>query len=63
MRRSSEDEVRPIMSGADPTRALSPHDVMPTPGPNPDFAPRMKTMRRRASSPPSAARPGRLSLV
>lgn len=62
VRRSSEEEVRPIMSGADPTRALSPHDVMPTPGPNPDFAPRMKTMRRRRVQPAQRGASGPIEL-
>ena len=51
VRRSDGGEVRPIMSGSDPRRALSPYDVTPAPGPNPEFAPRLKAIRRRRVQP------------
>lgn len=61
-RRSDGQDVRPIMSGADPRQPLSPYDVTPAPGPNPDFAPRMKTMRRRRVHPAQRGASGPIEL-
>jgi len=62
VRRSDGREVRPIMSGFDPRRALSPYDVTPAPGPNPDFAPRLKAIRRRRVQPAQRGASGPVEL-
>mgnify|MGYP006274195603 CR=1 FL=1 len=62
VRRSDGADVIPVMAGEDPHAALRPDEVHPAPGPDPDFAPRLKALRRRRVQPAQRGRDGRIEL-